>query len=399
MRFSFYKALIVIVVSFGLAASCLASKPEPTTYTGMSLEQALRDLQLKGLNVVYSSDLVRPDMKVTVEPPPGSPREVLKRLLSPHGLKAEDGPVNTLLVVYSSDEDAAKDTRTNPANAGSSSAFVLVPFVSINLIAQDPENHYVTNLTADDFIVRENGQVQQIVDFANHSFPEEAQEEPLTVLFLLDCSQSMSKISSPGMRRLDLIKDAATELLDFFTPNDRFQAMGFSSHAWMITELTDKFDAIRDGIAQQQTVFERTALYDSILAALKTAQESSGRKIIILCSDGEDNISKSSVKQVLLALGSSDVTVFSIAATPADPFAKEGAETLKKITEASGGGSFFYSNSNDVRAIMVNAGRAIRSQYSLGYYPINANVHGWRRLEVYCKVPKVRLRYRKNYLF
>lgn len=395
MKFPFYCLLILSIL--GSVTPCSADKYAPTNYAGKTLEQALRDLQMKGLNVVYSSDLVRPEMKVMTEPPPGSPRDTLKRLLFPHGLKAEDGPVNTLLVVYQN--GAAKMMPQDPGGVGSSSAFVLVPFININLIAIDENNQYVTNLTADDFVVKENGIPQQIVDFANHSFTEEPEDEPLTVIFLIDCSQSMSKVSSPGMRRLDLIKDAAIELLKFFTVNDRFIAMGFSTHPWIITDLTDNFEEIRAGIADQRTVFERTALFDSMTAALKTAQESFGRKIIILCSDGEDNISKTTMKELILALGSSDVTVFSIAATPAGTFAKEGAAQLKKITEASGGSSFFYSNSDDVHGIMVTAGQAIRSQYSLGYYPMNQTVHGWRRLEVLCKVPKIHLRYRKNYLF
>ena len=400
MRFTFFRVISVLFVALLLNAAAGVTEQETQTYTGKTLEQALRELQLKGLNVVYSSDLVRPEMKVTVEPAAGSPREVLKRLLQPYGLKAEDGPVNTLLVVYSSGSGPHNsETGETGAAAGRSSAFVLVPFVNISLIAQDPDSHYVTNLTADDFVVKENGKPQQIVDFSNHSFTEHAEQEPLTVLFLVDCSQSMSKVSLFGIRRLDLIKEAAIGLLDFFKPSDRFVAMGFSSKSWLIQDLTPDFEEIRNGITAQKTVFERTALYDAVMAALKTLQEPTGRKVIILCSDGEDNISKTTMKDVLLALGSSDVTLFSIASMPVDPFAKEGAGNLTKIAETSGGRSFFYSNSNEVKAIMVDAGEAIRSQYSIGYYPSDDRVHGWRRLEVECKVPGVRLRYRKNYLF
>ena len=136
-----------------------------------------------------------------------------------------------------------------------------------------------------------------------------------------------------------------------------------------------------------------------MLVALKTLQESYGRKIIILCTDGEDNASKATLKDLVLTLGSSAVTVFSISSNPLDPFSKQGAETLKKLTEAAGGGSFFYSNPEEIRAVMVNAGRAIRGQYSIGYYPTHDNLHGWRKLEVECRIPRIRLKYRKNYLF
>ena len=398
MRFTVLRMLPLLLSALLMCGVAHSIDRQTPSFSGKTLEQALRELQLRGLNVVYSSDLVRPEMKVTAEPAGGSPREVLKRLLQPHGLKAEDGPVNTLLVVYAS----VPGTPTNDADSagpGASSAFVLVPFVNVSLIAQDSENHYVTNLTVDDFLVKENGKPQRIVDFSNHSYSEHPESEPLTVLFLLDCSQSMSKVSPLGIRRLDLIKEAAIGLLNYFKPDDRFLAMGFSTKSWLIQDVTPDFEDIRQGIASQKTLFERTALYDSMMAALDTLQESSGRKVIILCSDGEDNLSKTNIKELLLALGSSDITVFSISGVPMDPFAKDGAAILTRIAEASGGRAFFYSNGNEVEAVMVDAGEAIRSQYSIGFYPSNDRVHGWRRLEVQCRVPGVRLRYRKSYLF
>ena len=129
----------------------------------------LRELQLTGLNVVYSSDLVRPEMTVAAEPGPGSPRDVLKRLLAPFGLKVEDGPINTLLVVYDSSPRHSKANGRYVVEARSSSAFIVVPFVNINVIAQDQDNEYVTTLTAEDFIVKEDGKLRYIVDFQNYS--------------------------------------------------------------------------------------------------------------------------------------------------------------------------------------------------------------------------------------
>jgi TonB dependent receptor/TonB-dependent Receptor Plug Domain len=63
------------------------------------LDEALAELQRRGLNVIFSNQVVRPDMRVRVEPRDESPRRALDDLLSPHGLIARDGPGRTVLVV------------------------------------------------------------------------------------------------------------------------------------------------------------------------------------------------------------------------------------------------------------------------------------------------------------
>jgi TonB-dependent receptor-like protein/carboxypeptidase family protein len=66
---------------------------------GQPLSEALEALREEGLNLVYSSDLVRPEMLVLAEPAARSPREMAEEILAPHGLKLQEGPAGTLLVV------------------------------------------------------------------------------------------------------------------------------------------------------------------------------------------------------------------------------------------------------------------------------------------------------------
>ena len=68
-------------------------------FTGLRLEEALRLLQQDGLAIVFSSETVTPDMRVGVEPKTTTPRRQLDELLAVHGLRAEDGPGMTILVV------------------------------------------------------------------------------------------------------------------------------------------------------------------------------------------------------------------------------------------------------------------------------------------------------------
>jgi hypothetical protein len=68
-------------------------------YTGRTLDDVLRELQAGGLNIVFSSEIVRPTLRVLAEPRSTQPRKILDEILSQHGLQVRSGPGGTLLVV------------------------------------------------------------------------------------------------------------------------------------------------------------------------------------------------------------------------------------------------------------------------------------------------------------
>ena len=73
-----------------------ASRP---SLAGRPLTEALRQLQKQGLNIVFSSEIVKSGMRVGSEPAGRTPREVLDAVLTPHGLAVREGPAATLVVV------------------------------------------------------------------------------------------------------------------------------------------------------------------------------------------------------------------------------------------------------------------------------------------------------------
>ncbi len=80
-----------------LPAAAVAAEPE--SYAGWTLTEALLDLEARGLKLLFTSHVVRDDMRVAVEPDPGTLRQVLDQLLEAHGLEAREGPGGTLVVV------------------------------------------------------------------------------------------------------------------------------------------------------------------------------------------------------------------------------------------------------------------------------------------------------------
>ena len=99
-----------------------ACAQETCRYAGRPLIAALEDLRARGLNLVFSSDLVRPDLIVGTEPPIAAPRQVLLRILAPFGLDARDGPAGTILIVRTTSvppggSDAADGAARGPLPA------------------------------------------------------------------------------------------------------------------------------------------------------------------------------------------------------------------------------------------------------------------------------------------
>ena len=76
-------------------------------YDGLPLSEALHRLRQQGLKIVYTSEVVTPDMRVTSEPSAGPPRQILDEILQPHHLRAIDGPNNTIVVVRVESEASA----------------------------------------------------------------------------------------------------------------------------------------------------------------------------------------------------------------------------------------------------------------------------------------------------
>ncbi len=76
-----------------------AASTEEPFYAGRPLSEALAALRDRGLKIVFTSEVVRPEMTVTTEPVSTEPRRILDEILEPHGLMARDGPRDTLVIV------------------------------------------------------------------------------------------------------------------------------------------------------------------------------------------------------------------------------------------------------------------------------------------------------------
>ena len=82
-----------------LLLACLAATAEAAGYRGMQVEAVLEKMRDSGVALFYSSDLVKPWMRVEREPRAVEPRALLAEILAPHGIVVADGPEGTLMLV------------------------------------------------------------------------------------------------------------------------------------------------------------------------------------------------------------------------------------------------------------------------------------------------------------
>ena len=82
-----------------MSALCMAAHATQPAFAGISIEQAIRQLETRGLAVIYSTDLVTPDLRVTAEPRATEPLAMLREILAPHALELASGPNGRWMIV------------------------------------------------------------------------------------------------------------------------------------------------------------------------------------------------------------------------------------------------------------------------------------------------------------
>jgi Ca-activated chloride channel family protein len=276
-----------------------------------------------------------------------------------------------------------------------------IDIVNVYLTATDQKGQFIKDLTLNDFVLKEDGVVQPITNFANFSL--EASDKlgeknvPLTIAFVIDSSNSMAEKIS-GQQKLDIVKNAAFRLVDELKPEDKTMLVAFSDFTDEVTPLTSELKIFREDLLFQEVKGGETALLDAIYFAMEKIKHEWGRKIIVVCSDGEDTTSKLRLDEVLSNLVASDVTVLAFGTMSLSNESMRGRYILQKIAEASGGYAFFPTSLKSLENIMEKLRAGMRSQYSLGYKVPRAKLDGgWHKIQISCKRGNVKVRHREGY--
>lgn len=273
--------------------------------------------------------------------------------------------------------------------------------VNVNVVVLDAKGKLVTGLTRDDFVVYEDDQRMDLALFGR-AFTDQAEagtddDVALDLGLMLDTSESMIKplklSQEAASRFLESIPRARELYTIFFSEEIRVSRYDSESQQG----LYDRIHGLRGG--------GNTALYDAVAVYLSRVQGQSGRKVLVIFSDGEDSISELTFGELLRLVRSSPVTIYPIAflegLRPGSGRAGRGMAVLRELAALTGGQVFSPNVSRDLADIYKKLLEELGAQYVLGYTsPDQARDGRYRRLRVELKAKRkdLRLRYRPGYL-
>lgn len=283
---------------------------------------------------------------------------------------------------------------------------VEVQLVQVDLSATDSKGSVVTDLKKDDFVLKENGQVQNVTHFYNSS--DDNARYPLTISFLVDTSYSM-KERVAGMTRIEIAVKAAELVMSQLKDEDQVELITFDKEPVAVVPFTSDLAAVR---AKFETITfheASTAMHDAVLFAEKRIHDRSGRKIIVIFSDGMDSSSKAVYEDVVDAVRKSDATLvtffselteFNFGMDPNNinhVKTQAGEDALREYADISGGQFFSFKKEPELLKAMESFRQFVGSQYTLAYSPTIAKKSTFRKIKVECKRKGVKLRYREGY--
>jgi Ca-activated chloride channel homolog len=236
-----------------------------------------------------------------------------------------------------------------------------VKLVNVFVNVTDRNGAIVSGLTRDDFALTEDGNPQQIAVFERQS------ELPLNLTLAIDTSGSVRKDMSA---EADAARHFAHAIL---RPQDQMSLLEFATDVHEVIPFTNKVAEIDHGLTQLHGDWA-TALYDAIVVASNRLSKNSGRRVLVLVSDGDDTAHASTYAQALAAALRNEVMIYTIIDVPIEASAGRdlgGEHALITLAEETGGKSF-YSGSGaqgDLDKAFAHVSEDLRTQYLLGYYP------------------------------
>jgi Ca-activated chloride channel family protein len=273
-----------------------------------------------------------------------------------------------------------------------------VDVVNITLTVRDKQGQLVSDLTADDFVVYEDDRPQQVGLFARAAAPEDRDALSLDLGLLLDTSESMAKqmrlTRESALRFLDAIPRARDLLVIFFDQDIRISRYDSEHQQGLI----DRIVEMKGG--------GNTALYDAIAVYLSRVEESEGRKVLVLFSDGDDSHSRTSLPDLIALVRSANVTVYAVSFAGSS-FSLgsnryvSARSFLAHLAELTGGDIYTPTTPRDLPGIYHRILDALSGQYVIGFVSDNLKRDGkYRRLRIEAKDKSrdLKIRHRLGYV-
>jgi VWFA-related protein len=289
-----------------------------------------------------------------------------------------------------------------------------VNLVDVVFTVKDKAGSLVPHLTREDCTVSEDKVPQTLKNFVAET------HQPLTLGILLDTSGSQQRVLSleqdVGSQFLERVlkqKDEAfllsfdvdVDLLQDYTNSPRLLARAMSKAEINTAGGNGAAGIPGAGGGTIPTIGspKGTLLYDAVyLAATQKMNQETGRKAMILLTDGEDQGSRTKINEAIAAAERSNVIVYTILIADRGfygGFGYSGYSAMKKLTEETGGRLIDVGNNGKkLEAAFQQIEDELRTQYVASYTPSNTKMDGtFRKLSVECRGDGLKVQVRKGY--
>jgi len=254
---------------------------------------------------------------------------------------------------------------------------VLVPLI----VKRDGQ--FVRGLKQGDFEVFEDGVRQPIASLVS-------EDVPLELVLAIDISGSMEAA-------LVQVKPAVKQLLGKLRAGDAATLVGFNDTTFVVAE-RERNEQAREQAVELLTSWGGTALYDATIKTLDLVSRETGRKGIVIFSDGDDRDSLTRRETAMSRVQASDAMLYTVG-FGAGATVPQLRTSLENYAKSTGGRPFFPKQVEELDTIFGEIVTELSNQYVLSYSSTNQKRDGkWREIKVRVRKGNYDVRARQGYL-
>lgn len=255
--------------------------------------------------------------------------------------------------------------------------------VVFNVTVTNNRGDYVSGLDKSKFVVLDDKTPQEITYFRGS-------DDPVSVGIILDVSRSMF---DPAMRDLmkALFNEAILRFVQQSNSANEYFLIGFNERPQLMVDWTRDIKEINAALAKIGSVGpqgHRTAFYDAFyLGGEKLAHSKYPKRAMILISDGQDNASHYTLKDLRQLMKESSMLVYAVGISSSmnwnSLLGLQGRNILDELSVGSGAGSFYPVKAAQVRDAFDLIATELRQQYAIGFKPASYPAdREWHRVKI-----------------
>jgi Ca-activated chloride channel homolog len=301
---------------------------------------------------------------------------------------------------------------------------VVVELVQLNVAVTDSRGNYVTGLQPGDFSIVEDGIPQKIATFGEgneptrrlmeaagpkdnpNSGPAADDKSDATHLTGADLSSVVAganvfvlfDTSNYMYRGFVFAQDSISDFIRSLDTADRIAFYSYSRDLSRGAKLTKERAQVLRGV-RTTVAGDDAALYNCLLLTVKDAAQYTGRKVIVVFSNGPDNASVVPPEDVAELAQSTGIAIYMVCTRQAqlEPIS---TAVFERMTAATGGKAYFAKSWKDEERAFASIRDDLAHLYTLSYYPQANPNKGWRSITVNLsgdKLKKCHVRTRNGY--